>query len=109
MCCSSMFPSALSLRSTDSASGCPILFVSFIATVERSDFSGPCVIGFDSCLPDADHSEKTGAVGLEISRFPNKERLCMPGSKTTQGRTGTRKIAPVRVAFHHANGVGTLN
>jgi hypothetical protein len=46
---------------------------------------------------------------LAGSRFPNKERLCMPGSKTTQDRTGTRKIAPVRVAFRHANGVGTLN
>ncbi|WP_161557317.1 hypothetical protein [Acidisarcina polymorpha] len=49
------------------------------------------------------------AVGLEISRFPSKERLCMPGSKTTQGRPDTRKNAPVRIAFHHANGVGTLN
>ena len=31
----------------------------------------------------------------------------MPGSKTTQGRTGTRKIAPVRVAFRAVNGVGS--
>ena len=51
----------------------------------------------------------TGSVRLEISRFPNKERLCMPGSKTTQGRPGTRNHAPVRLAFRHANGVGALN
>jgi len=33
----------------------------------------------------------------------------MPGSKTTQGRTGTRAIAPIRVAFRYANSVGTPN
>ena len=33
----------------------------------------------------------------------------MPGSKTTQGRAGTRTIAPVRVAFRYDNSVGTLN
>jgi hypothetical protein len=60
-------------------------------------------------LPDADHSETTGAAGMEISGFPSKERLCMPGSKTTQGRPSTRKSVPVRIAFHHAYRVGTLN
>jgi hypothetical protein len=60
-------------------------------------------------LPDADRSVTTGSVGPEISRFSSKERLCMPGSKTTQGRPGTRNHAPVRFAFRHANGVGTLN
>ena len=33
----------------------------------------------------------------------------MLGSKTTQGRTGTRFIPPIRVAFRYANSVGTLN
>src|SRR3982074_244964 len=36
------------------------------------------------------------AAKQEISRFSCKERTYMPGSKTTQGRTGTRFIAPVR-------------
>jgi len=49
------------------------------------------------------------AAKQEISRFSCKERTYMPGSKTTQGRTGTRFIAPVRVAFRYANSVGTLN
>jgi hypothetical protein len=31
----------------------------------------------------------------------------MPGSATTPGRPGTRAHAPVRVAFHLRNGVGT--
>ena len=78
-------------------------------TIERSDFSGPRIIGFDSSSSRCGPPETTEAAGLEISRFPSKERLCMPGSKTTQGRPGTRKIAPVRIAFRHANGVGTLN
>ena len=31
----------------------------------------------------------------------------MPGSRTTQGRPGTRICAPGRVAFRWVNGVGT--
>lgn len=36
---SSAFPSVPSLRSIDSADGCPPLFADFIANMERSDFS----------------------------------------------------------------------
>src|SRR5260221_1841135 len=60
-------------------------------------------------LPDADRSKTAQAVKQEISRFSCKERSYMPGSKTTQGRTGTRTIAPVGVAFRYAHSVGTLN
>jgi hypothetical protein len=35
----------------------------------------------------------------EISRFPYKERACMPGSPTTPDRTVARSSAAVRVAF----------
>ena len=38
-------------------------------------------------------------VGREISRFPHKERLHMPGSLTTPGRVGARDYAPTHVAF----------
>jgi hypothetical protein len=31
----------------------------------------------------------------------------MPGSSTTPGHPGTRAYAPVRIAFHLRNGVGT--
>ena len=60
-------------------------------------------------LPDADRSNTAEAAKQEISRFSCKERTYMPGSKTTQGRTGARFIAPIRVAFRYANSVGTLN
>src|SRR6266404_6919456 len=48
VCCSPVFPSVLSLGSTDSAPGRPGLFAGFSATMKRSDFSCPCFIGFDS-------------------------------------------------------------
>jgi len=32
----------------------------------------------------------------------------MPGSQTTQGRSGTRDSAPVHVAFCHFESIGTL-
>ena len=42
-----------------------------------------------------------------ISRFPGNELPHMPGSSTTPGRPGTRAHAPVCVAFHLRNSVGT--
>ena len=48
-------------------------------------------------------------VKLEISRFPYKERLCMPGSLTAPGRQGTRDNAPRRAAFRVWKRVGTRN
>src|ERR1700681_815422 len=48
-------------------------------------------------------------VDREISRFPRKERLHMPGSLTTPGRPNARDDAPRRVAFRHLHGVGTQN
>src|SRR5205807_8125729 len=45
-------------------------------------------------------------VDCEISRFPRKERLHMPGSSTTPDRPGARDIASVRVAFRARNSVG---
>jgi hypothetical protein len=41
----------------------------------------------------------------EISRFPFKERLHMPGSLTTPGRPSTCVGALDHVAFRHHNGV----
>src|SRR6266436_4842185 len=48
VCCSPMFPSVLSLGSTNSAPSRPGLFIGFNAIMKRSDFSCPCFIGFDS-------------------------------------------------------------
>src|SRR5438445_11366079 len=46
-------------------------------------------------------------VDREISRFPRKERLHMPGSSTTPGRSDLAMARPKRVAFRTRNGVGT--
>jgi len=42
----------------------------------------------------------------EISRFPYKERLHMPGSTTTPGQAGARAFASAHVAFHTVDSVG---
>ena len=46
-------------------------------------------------------------VDREISRFPRKERLHMPGSSTTPGRSDLAMVRPKRVAFRARNSVGT--
>ena len=97
------------LRSTNSATGCPALFAGFVATTAESDFSGSCIIGFDSS------SSRCGPTGIlplakpEISRFPHKERPHMPGSPTTPGWARARVDAPVHFAFRDSDHVGTRN
>ena len=59
-------------------------------------------------LPNAGHAPaQARVVKLEISRFPSRERMHMPGSATTPGRAGTCVGAPSRIAFHYLNSVGT--
>ena len=48
-------------------------------------------------------------VKLEISRFPRKERACMPGSPTTPGRPRACDSARRRLAFRYTDSVGTRN
>src|SRR2546422_11095997 len=76
------FPSASALGSTDSAAGCPALFVGFPATIAESDFPRPFIIGYGSspsrCGPEqrtaAGHTRDlpvpvqgaSGAIGLHI-------------------------------------------
>jgi hypothetical protein len=43
---------------------------------------------------------------MEISRFPPKELLHMPGSTTTPGCPDARVDASVHVVFHLRNSVG---
>nr|QTX14813.1 hypothetical protein [Klebsiella pneumoniae] len=43
----------------------------------------------------------------EISRFPRKDRIDMPGSQTPPGPYGTRSNAPYDVAFRKQYNVGT--
>ncbi len=54
--CWSAFPNASSLPSTNSAARLRALFAGFVGTMEESDFSRPCIIGYGLFgLPDADH------------------------------------------------------
>jgi hypothetical protein len=46
-------------------------------------------------------------VKLEISRFPCKERMHMPGSTTTPGHPSACDVALRHVAFRFDNSVGT--
>jgi hypothetical protein len=41
------FPLVPPLRSIDSAAGCPALFADFSANTGGSDWSRPCITGFD--------------------------------------------------------------
>jgi transposase len=101
--------STLSFWMGYAAAGRPALFAGFVATTAESDFSGSCIIGFDSS------SSRCGTRGIsplakpETSRFPRKERPHMPGSSTTPGQTCTRDDAPAHVAFHDYDHVSTRN
>ena len=65
----------------------------------ESDFSRSCIIGYGSSPSRCGPERHAALVGREISRFPHKERLHMPGSLTTPGRVGARDYAPTHVAF----------
>jgi hypothetical protein len=73
----------------------------------ESDFSRPCIIGYGSSPSRCGPAEICRTVDREISRFPRKERLHMPGSSTTPGRSDLAMARPKRVAFRTRNGVGT--
>src|SRR5664279_4552874 len=69
-CCATL-PLAPSLGSIGSADGNPSLVADFPATMEGSDFSSPCIIGFDlPAFPMRTVFLQTAS--HEISRFPNK-------------------------------------
>jgi hypothetical protein len=68
------------------------LFVGLTATMPESDFSGSFISGYGSSpSPCGPSPRRAGWVANpEISRFPNKEHPCMPGSQTTPGRLSAR-------------------
>jgi hypothetical protein len=62
----------------------------------------------------AEHGElRAEVVELRVAKrflkdlFPRKERLHMPGSSTTPGRSDLAMVRPKRVAFRDRNSVGT--
>ena len=110
MLCRFAFLAIPPLPSIDSAAGRPALFANFVGTISESDFSSSYIIDFGSRLPDAGRRRiPPPTVKLEISRFPRKERACMPGSTTTPGRPSACAGALRRVAFRYTDSVGTQN
>jgi len=72
MPCSIVFPSAPPLGSTNSADSFPPLFAGFIATMEGSDPSCPCITGYGPpAFPVRTRANSTQA-RHKVSRFPNK-------------------------------------
>src|SRR5215813_1676792 len=55
------FPSASALGSTDSAAGCPALFVGFPATIAESDFPRPFIIAYGSSPSRCGPERRTAA------------------------------------------------
>ena len=58
-------------------------------------------------LPDADHTHTSHMARPETSRFPDKARIDMPGSRDHAERVGARDSAPTTVAFRRIESVGT--
>src|SRR4029450_1941596 len=107
--CRCALPLVPALGSTGSAAVGTALFVGFSATMAESDFSRPCIIGYGSSPSQCGPPAVCRAVDREISRFPRKERLHMPGSLTTPSRPDARAVAHGYVAFPHLHGVGAQN
>ena len=71
----------------------------------ESDFSGPFIVGFGLGLPGAVLA-KLRKDSPEISRFPRRRRLRMPGSTTTRGRPMSRDRDMGRIAFCRTESIG---
>jgi hypothetical protein len=56
-----------------------------VSTMAKSDFSYPYITGFGSSPSLCGPERRAALVRYEISRFPRKERLHMPGSTTALG------------------------
>ena len=106
LCCSA-FPLASALCSANSSAGCPASFIGFSATMVESGFPCPCVIGYGSspsrCGPARyPVTGQTRDLPVPVQRVSTHARFF-----DHAGPSGTRARAPVRIAFHLRNSVGT--
>ena len=106
MFCWSTFLPVPALRSTCSAAGSPALFHGFVATMAKSDFSGSCIIGFDSSSSRCGPADFSPGQTRDLP-VPAQGTSTHARSPTAPGRPGARNRAPGRVALHQQNGVGT--
>src|SRR5262249_24854264 len=94
--CRSAFSLAPSLRSTGSAAPNAALFACFFTTLDESDLSIAFIVGHGPGLPN---DAPTTDAAMEISRFPCRRRVRMPGSSTTRGWLTSRESDVRHVAF----------
>src|SRR5215211_1361539 len=99
------FPSALALRSTDSAADRSALFVSFIATMAWSDFSPPYIAGVGSS-PSRRGPLRHKANGSEMRppRF-RCDPFARDGLRPRQG-VGTSHTGAAHIAFERIKTLG---
>jgi hypothetical protein len=83
------------------------LFAGFLATTAESDFSGSFIVGVRLLAFPTRASPVPRLVNPEISRFPPKELMHMPGSLTPPGRLDACESASNRIAFRPLDSVGT--
>jgi hypothetical protein len=96
--CWSTFPSALALRTTDSATGCPVLFAGFAATTAGSSATAPR-------LPDAGQDGLPLLAGRGISQVPTRSLRAWWGLRPRQGVSASHDGA-AHVAFGYTKSLG---
>jgi hypothetical protein len=85
------------------------LFARFSATSGRSDFSVALIVGYSLRPSRQRPGHDWRGTAMEISRFPCKRLLRMPGSTTTRGRHVSCDIDTSRVAFCGTENISTPN
>ena len=105
--CSSAFLLVPPLPSIGSAAARAALFADFLGIIGESDCSVPFIFGYDLRSSRCGPANRPRRAVTELSRFPCRRRLCMPGSQTTRGGTDPRSIGSAPVAFCCHDGIGT--
>ena len=105
--CSPAFLLVPPLPSIGSAAARAALFADFLGIIGESDCSVPFIFGYDLRSSRCGPANRPRRAVTELSRFPCRRRMCMPGSQTTRGGTDPRAIASAPVAFCCHDGIGT--
>src|ERR1700739_789263 len=107
--CRSAFSLAPPLRSTGSAAAETALFARFLATSGRSDFSIALIVGYGLRPSRQRPGQRLAGTAMEISRFPSKRVLRMPGSTTTRAQHVSCDIDTGCVAFCWTENISAPN
>lgn len=105
---SNAFPSAPSLRSTDSSADRSTSFARFFATMEGSDFSRSCIIGYGFRLPDANRCCCKRSIARPPGSRTRNVATCW-GLRPRRIESAACDNAAPRIAFRALNNVGIRN